>query len=65
MASHDALRRYKATRNLSITSEPADDDEVGADALLFVSQMHWANHLQNDFRLERRVQRGRLDRTLG
>jgi bifunctional non-homologous end joining protein LigD len=48
----DALKAYKAKRNFSITSEPAEGGEVGKDALTFVIQKHWASRLHYDFRLE-------------
>jgi bifunctional non-homologous end joining protein LigD len=48
----DALKAYKAKRNFSITSEPAEGGEAGKDALSFVIQKHWASRLHYDFRLE-------------
>jgi bifunctional non-homologous end joining protein LigD len=48
----DALKAYKAKRNFSITSEPAEGGEVATDALTFVIQKHWASRLHYDFRLE-------------
>ena len=51
MAS-DALRQYKAKRNFSVTSEPADGGRASAGALSFVVQKHWASRLHYDFRLE-------------
>jgi bifunctional non-homologous end joining protein LigD len=48
----DALKVYKSKRNFSITSEPAEGGEPGADALTFVIQKHWASRLHYDFRLE-------------
>lgn len=48
----DPLKEYKAKRNFSITSEPAEGGEVGKDALTFVIQKHWASRLHYDFRLE-------------
>jgi bifunctional non-homologous end joining protein LigD len=48
----DALKAYKAKRNFSITSEPAEGGEEGKDALTFVIQKHWASRLHYDFRLE-------------
>ena len=52
MASHEALTRYKAKRNFSITPEPVDSGETADGALTFVVQKHWASHLHYDFRLE-------------
>ena len=48
----DALAVYKAKRDFSITSEPAEGGRPGADALTFVIQKHWASRLHYDFRLE-------------
>ena len=48
----DALKEYKAKRDFSITSEPAEGGAPGADALTFVIQKHWASRLHYDFRLE-------------
>jgi bifunctional non-homologous end joining protein LigD len=48
----DALKLYKATRDFSITSEPAEGGEPGKDALTFVIQKHWASRLHYDFRIE-------------
>lgn len=50
----DALKLYKAKRNFSITSEPAEGGQAStdADALKFVIQKHWASRLHYDFRLE-------------
>ncbi|WLI90910.1 DNA ligase D [Massilia sp. R2A-15] len=48
----DALKAYKAKRNFSITSEPAEGGEQNPDALTFVIQKHWASRLHYDFRLE-------------
>src|SRR5512141_3192746 len=48
----DALRQYKAKRNFSVTSEPADGGHASAGALSFVIQKHWASRLHYDFRLE-------------
>lgn len=48
----DPLKLYKSKRNFAITSEPADGGQVGADALTFVIQKHWASRLHYDFRLE-------------
>lgn len=47
----DALKLYKAKRNFSITSEPAEGGTSG-EALTFVIQKHWATRLHYDFRLE-------------
>lgn len=48
----DLLKTYKAKRNFSITSEPAEGGTPGVDALTFVIQKHWASRLHYDFRLE-------------
>ena len=48
----DALKVYKAKRNFTITSEPAEGGTPGLDALTFVIQKHWASRLHYDFRLE-------------
>ncbi len=48
----DALKQYKAKRNFTITSEPAEGGKPGKDALTFVIQKHWASRLHYDFRLE-------------
>jgi len=51
MAS-DALRQYRAKRNFSVTSEPAESGQASAGARSFVIQKHWARRLHYDFRLE-------------
>jgi len=51
MASH-ALRQYRAKRNFSVTSEPAEGGQASAGARSFVIQKHWARSLHYDFRLE-------------
>lgn len=50
----DALKLYKAKRNFSITSEPAEGGRASTDedSLKFVIQKHWASRLHYDFRLE-------------
>ncbi|QOL49200.1 DNA ligase D [Massilia litorea] len=48
----DALKLYKAKRDFSITSEPAEGGQPGKDALTFVIQKHWASRLHYDFRIE-------------
>ena len=48
----DALKVYKAKRNFTITSEPAEGGTPGLGALTFVIQKHWASRLHYDFRLE-------------
>ncbi|MGO4474790.1 DNA ligase D [Massilia sp. 2TAF26] len=48
----DALKEYKAKRNFSITSEPAEGGDASTGALTFVIQKHWASRLHYDFRLE-------------
>jgi bifunctional non-homologous end joining protein LigD len=48
----DPLKQYKAKRNFSVTSEPADGGRAGTDGLSFVIQKHWASRLHYDFRLE-------------
>jgi bifunctional non-homologous end joining protein LigD len=52
MATSESLRRYKAKRNFSITSEPPDSGETSPAGLSFVVQKHWATRLHYDFRLE-------------
>ena len=52
MATLEALTRYRAKRNFSITPEPAEGGESGTDRLSFVIQKHWASSLHYDFRLE-------------
>ncbi|MBC7437371.1 MAG: ATP-dependent DNA ligase, partial [Bdellovibrionales bacterium] len=52
MAKEDALKTYRAKRNFSITSEPAEGGEMVQGALQFVVQKHWASRLHYDFRLE-------------
>ena len=48
----DALKVYKAKRNFTITSEPAEGGTPGLDELTFVIQKHWASRLHYDLRLE-------------
>jgi bifunctional non-homologous end joining protein LigD len=48
----DALKVYKAKRNFSVTSEPAEGGEPCKNGLSFVIQKHWASRLHYDFRLE-------------
>jgi bifunctional non-homologous end joining protein LigD len=48
----DALKEYKAKRNFSITSEPAEGGDASKGALTFVIQKHWATRLHYDLRLE-------------
>lgn len=48
----DALKEYKAKRDFSITSEPAEGGDASKGALTFVIQKHWATRLHYDFRLE-------------
>jgi bifunctional non-homologous end joining protein LigD len=48
----DALKQYKAKRDFSITSEPAEGGAPSTGALTFVIQKHWASRLHYDFRLE-------------
>ena len=48
----DALKVYKAKRNFTITTEPAEGGTPGVDALTFVIQKHWASRLHYDLRLE-------------
>ncbi|GAB3458599.1 DNA ligase D [Massilia terrae] len=48
----DALKLYKAKRNFSITSEPAEGGKPCENGLSFVIQKHWATRLHYDFRLE-------------
>ena len=52
MATTDPLKVYKAKRNFSITSEPAEGGAAGVGELSFVIQKHWASRLHYDFRLE-------------
>lgn len=51
-APADALSRYQAKRDFSITSEPAEGGVAAPDALTFVVQKHWASRLHYDLRLE-------------
>jgi bifunctional non-homologous end joining protein LigD len=51
-AKPDPLKSYKAKRDFSITSEPAEGGEANENALSFVVQKHWASRLHYDFRLE-------------
>src|SRR5450432_2066869 len=46
------LRAYRAKRDFTITSEPAEDAATQAGGLSFVVQKHWARRLHYDFRLE-------------
>ncbi len=48
----DALKRYRAKRDFSITPEPAEGGLANAAARVFVVQKHWASRLHYDFRLE-------------
>lgn len=48
----DALNRYKAKRDFTITPEPAEGGDAGIGGLSFVIQKHWASRLHYDFRLE-------------
>jgi len=48
----DSLKVYKAKRDFSITSEPAEGGQPWKDALTFVIQKHWASRLHYDFRIE-------------
>lgn len=48
----DSLALYKKKRNFAVTPEPADGGEVGAEALQYVIQKHWASRLHYDLRLE-------------
>ena len=48
----EKLAAYKAKRDFSITSEPADGGAEGVEALSFVVQKHWATRLHYDFRIE-------------
>ena len=48
----DLLKAYKAKRNFTITSEPAEGGTPGVEALTFVIQKHWASRLHYDLRLE-------------
>ncbi|MDP1636607.1 MAG: DNA ligase D [Candidatus Nitrotoga sp.] len=52
MAKSDPLQTYKAKRDFSITSEPAEGGDANDKALSFVVQKHWASRLHYDFRLE-------------
>ncbi|MBB1600396.1 DNA ligase D [Variovorax sp. UMC13] len=52
MATTDKLTHYKAKRNFSITSEPAEGGTESPEALQFVIQKHWASRLHYDFRIE-------------
>ena len=48
----DSLALYRAKRNFTITTEPADGGEAGRNGLVFVIQKHWASRLHYDLRLE-------------
>ena len=48
----DKLSRYKAKRNYSVTSKPAEGGVGNVEARAFVIQKHWASRLHYDFRLE-------------
>ncbi|HEY0062934.1 MAG TPA: DNA ligase D [Telluria sp.] len=48
----DPLKAYKAKRNFTVTSEPAEGGQAGTDTLTFVIQKHWASRLHYDVRLE-------------
>jgi bifunctional non-homologous end joining protein LigD len=48
----DALKAYKAKRDFTITSEPAEGGTPGKEERSFVIQKHWASRLHYDFRLE-------------
>jgi bifunctional non-homologous end joining protein LigD len=52
MATADPLKAYKAKRNFTITSEPAEGGDENLEARSFVIQKHWATRLHYDFRLE-------------
>lgn len=52
MATSDSLKLYKAKRDFTVTSEPADGGEVNETHRSFVVQKHWAKRLHYDFRLE-------------
>lgn len=52
MKKLDPLKAYKAKRNFTITSEPADVGKENTSARSFVIQKHWATRLHYDFRLE-------------
>ncbi len=48
----NALARYAAKRDFSITPEPAAGGSANPSAPQFVIQKHWASRLHYDFRLE-------------
>lgn len=48
----DPLQRYKAKRDFTATTEPAEGGMPNAAAPTFVIQKHWASRLHYDFRLE-------------
>ncbi|CAN5600185.1 DNA ligase D [soil metagenome] len=52
MAKDDALKTYRAKRNFSITTEPAEGGDSVQGAFQFVVQKHWASRLHYDFRIE-------------
>lgn len=52
MAITDKLTHYKAKRNFSITSEPAEGGTESPEARQFVIQKHGASRLHYDFRIE-------------
>lgn len=52
MTQGDALSLYRAKRNFTITTEPAEGGKANPGALSFVIQKHAASRLHYDFRLE-------------
>lgn len=52
MDTSASLKTYKAKRDFSITSEPAEGGKANEAARSFVIQKHWASRLHYDFRLE-------------
>lgn len=52
MPKADPLSQYKAKRNFTVTTEPAEGGAANIDAPAFVVQKHWASRLHYDFRLE-------------
>jgi len=50
--SKETLKKYRARRNFTITSEPSGNNEVVSDGPIYVIQEHDARRLHYDLRLE-------------